>query len=77
MIPLGERHLYRIVKAWINHYNAGRPHMSLGPGIPQPPMALPAPFQAHRHQLPTTHRVTVSPILSGLHHEYNLENKAA
>jgi transposase InsO family protein len=77
VIPLNERHLYCIVKEWVVHYNAGRPHMSLGPGIPQAPLSLPAPLQAHRHQLPVTHRVTARPILRGLHHEYGLRQKAA
>ena len=26
MIPLGERHLRRILREWIRHYNRGRPH---------------------------------------------------
>jgi putative transposase len=77
MIPLNERHLYRIVQEWVRHYSEGRPHMSLGPGIPQPPMSLPAPLQDHRHRLPATRHVTVRPILSGLHHEYVLEYRAA
>jgi putative transposase len=34
MIPLDEKHVRRILKAWISHYNGGRPHSSLGPGIP-------------------------------------------
>jgi transposase InsO family protein len=34
LIPLGERHLRRILKEWVTHYNQGRPHSSLGPGIP-------------------------------------------
>lgn len=77
MIPLNERHLYRILKEWINHYNEGRPHKSLGPGIPQPPLSLPAPLQDQRHRLPTTRHMIVKPILSGLHHEYGLESRAA
>jgi transposase InsO family protein len=36
VIPLGDRHLYRILKEWVTHYNQGRPHMSLGPGLPEP-----------------------------------------
>src|SRR2546429_5304277 len=36
MIPLGEKHLRRIVAEWVTHYNQGRPHLSLGPGIPEP-----------------------------------------
>jgi len=36
MIPLGEKHLGRILAEWVTHYNQGRPHLSLGPGIPEP-----------------------------------------
>jgi putative transposase len=77
MIPLTEHQLRCILKAWGQHYNQGRPHMSLGPGIPQPPPHLPAPLQAHRHRLPALLRVVARPILGGLHHEYRLEQKAA
>ena len=34
MIPLNEKHLRRILREWVTHYNRGRPHASLGPGIP-------------------------------------------
>ena len=77
VIPLNERHLHGILKEWRVHYNEGRPHMSLGPGIPQPPALLPAPRQPHRHQLPDHHRVRSHPILGGLHHDYRLEKRAA
>jgi len=30
-------HLRRALKMWIAHYNRGRPHMALGPVIPDPP----------------------------------------
>src|SRR6266850_6482530 len=33
VIPLTENHLRRLLSAWVHHYNASRPHMSLGPGI--------------------------------------------
>ncbi len=33
-IPVHETHLRRTVREWVRHYNAGRPHSSLGPGIP-------------------------------------------
>lgn len=36
MMPLGERHVCRILSEWVRHYNAARPHTALGPGIPQP-----------------------------------------
>jgi putative transposase len=77
IIPLNERHLYSIVKEWGAHYNEGRPHMSLGPGIPRPIRTLPVSRQAHPHRLPSSQRVVNKPILSGLHHEYRLEKRAA
>jgi putative transposase len=76
VIPFTERHLRRLLKEWVSHYHEGRPHMSLGPGIPQPPASLPA-LQDHRHRLPAQLRVVSRPILGGLHHEYRLEAKAS
>jgi putative transposase len=77
LIPLTEHHLRRLLHKWATHFNTGRPHMSLGPGIPQPPPSLPALLQAHRHRLPAHLHVVARPILGGLHHEYRLEAKAA
>lgn len=34
LIPLTENHLRHFLHAWVRHYNEGRPHMALGPGIP-------------------------------------------
>ncbi len=39
LIPFSEAHLRRILKSWVAHYNRGRPHMALGPGVPDPPAA--------------------------------------
>jgi len=77
VIPLAENHLRRLLSEWMQHYNHGRPHMALGPGIPQPLVALPAPLQEQRHRLPAHGRVVARPILGGLHHEYWLEEQAA
>jgi putative transposase len=77
LIPLTEHHLWCFLNEWVPHYNAGRPHMALGPGIPQPPPRLPMPLQAQRHRIPEPLRVVVCPILGGLHHEYGLEENAA
>ena len=77
MIPVTEHHLRTVLHPWVQHYNIGRPHMSLGPGIPQPPAALPAPLSEHRHRLPASLHVGVRPILGGLHHEYGLTAAAA
>jgi putative transposase len=72
LIPLTEHHLLRLLKVWRTHYNRGRPHTSLGPGIPHPPAGLPAtPLIGHR--LPAQSRVVSRSVLGGLHHEYGLE----
>ena len=77
MILLTERHLCHILHEWVRHDNAGRPHMALGPGIPQPPPHLPIPLQDHRHRLPNPLQVVAHPILGGWHHEYQFTEKAA
>jgi putative transposase len=76
LIPLGASHLKRILREWVGHYNRGRPHSSLGPGIPEPPQAM-VPAGVHRHRLPAGYCVKSMPVLGGLHHEYRLEKEAA
>ena len=76
LIPLNERHLRMIVKEWGIHYNRGRPHSSLGPGIPEPSQES-VPASDHRHKLPAGYRVGKTPVLGGLHHEYHLVKEAA
>ena len=75
MILLNERHLRRILREWVSHYNRGRPHSQLGPGNPDRTLA--PPLRAHRHRFEKTERITSTPILGGLHHEYALERSAA
>jgi len=77
VIPLNEKHLYGILKEWAAHYNQSRPHMSLGPGIPESIRTLPVPQPAHRHRMPSGQSVVSRPILGGLHHDYRLEQKVA
>lgn len=76
LIPIHERHLRGILRAWVSHYNRGRPHTSLGPGIPEPSPALVRPLPTG-HRLPTGSRVIATPVLNGLHHEYQLASEAA
>jgi len=76
LIPLNERHLRKILKEWVAHYNQSRPHSSLGPGIPEPSRGMPAP-PVSGYGIPCGHRVVGIPILGGLHHEYRLEKVAA
>jgi transposase InsO family protein len=77
IIPLNERHLYGILKEWVTHYNEGRPHMSLGPGIPQPTSDLPVYRQAHRHRIAAAQHVVARSVVGGLHHDYRFEKRAA
>jgi len=76
VIPLNDRLLRSLLKEWVIHYNQGRPHSSLGPGIPDPvSCSLRAPPCGHH--IPSGHRVVAKAVLSGLHHEYSLERLAA
>jgi transposase InsO family protein len=76
LIPINERHLKSILTGYVNHYNRGRPHSSLGPGIPEPTQVN-APAGPHRHELSSGCRVTSRPVLGGLHHEYGLKKEVA
>jgi transposase InsO family protein len=76
VMPLNERHLQIIVKEWGIHYNRGRPHSSLGPGLPEP-IQESGPASDHRHKLPAGQRVEKTSVLGGLHHEYRLVKEAA
>jgi putative transposase len=73
MIPLSEAHLRSILKSWVEHYNRGRPHSALGPGVPDPPNeSVVVPKPASRHRLAAGTLVLVKSVLGGLHHEYSL-----
>src|SRR5262249_38785844 len=51
LIPFNERHLQMTIRDWTMHYNRGRPHSSLCPGLPEP-MSDQVPPNEHRHRLP-------------------------
>jgi putative transposase len=71
LIPLSESHLRSILKYWIAHYNSGRPHMALGPGVPNPPSGVQHSAEPKsRHRLRENRIVRAHSILGGLHHEY-------
>jgi hypothetical protein len=65
-----------IIREWTRHYNRGRPHSALGPGLPEP-MSDPVTPNEHRHMLPLGYRVAKRSVLGGLHHEYGLVKEAA
>lgn len=70
LIPLSESHLRSILKSWILHYNGARPHMALGPGVPDPPTATHHNFNSGpRHRPREDVTVCANAVLGGLHHE--------
>jgi len=78
LIPLSESHLRSILKSWVPHYNGERPHIALGPGVPDPPagrLILPSPSPRHRRG--ESYSVRAKSILGGLHHEYFLAPSCA
>ena len=71
LVPLSESHLRALLRAWIQHYNRGRPHMTLGPDIPDPPLAT-IGKSASRDRRGESYAVKAETILGGFHHEYRL-----
>ena len=62
----------------VAHYNKGRPHSSLGPGVPEKSSDSPSTRpNEHRHRLPRDCEIRGKDILGGLHHEYRLEQCVA
>ena len=55
----------------IAHYNTGRPHMVLGPGLPDSSADIDHLQPLSRHRRGETYAVRADPILGGLHHEYS------
>jgi transposase InsO family protein len=73
LIPISEPHLRSILKIWVGHYNSSRPHMALGPGVPDPPAKAGAfQTQQSRHRIGEGLVVLAKSVLGGLHHEYSL-----
>lgn len=63
LLVLNERHLVRVMEAYIEYYNLYRPHQGLGQGIPIPPKISLTPTPPGG--------IVATPILSGLHHHYS------
>jgi transposase InsO family protein len=70
ILIFGERHLYRVVKEYVEYYNLARPHQGIGQAIPQG-------VRTPMHEAPSAGgaegsgtRVINFPVLGGLHHDY-------
>jgi len=73
LIPLSESHLRSMLNEWVTHYNGARPHMALGPGVPDPPAGVVLPAnERSRHHLGARAVVRARSVLGGLHREYSL-----
>ena len=59
IIPMGEKHLLRLVHEYVDYYNATRPHQSLGGNAPTP------------RSVEAVGEVVAAPVLGGLHHRYS------
>lgn len=71
LIPMSEAHLRALLTSWVGHYNRGRPHMSLGPGAPDPPsISTPPQTPEPRHRIDAA-LVHAKSVLGGLHHKYS------
>ena len=64
-VVLGETHLRRIVRRYVNYYHAARTHLALDKDAPEPRSVQP----------PERGRVIEIPEVGGLHHRY--ERRAA
>src|SRR5437764_6848480 len=62
LIPLNQSHLRRILREWTCHYNSGRPHRALGPGIPDPVEEIPPACKRNDQSCPAS-QVMAKPIL--------------
>ena len=73
LIPISQAHVRAILRSWADHYNRARPHMSLGPGVPDPPHTPTQPLHREsRHRIGASLAVRAKSVLGGLHHEYSL-----
>jgi putative transposase len=62
VLVLGRRHLERVLRTYVAHYNRERPHRGLGLELPEPPPGYLAPVHARE--------VKRRDLLGGLIHEY-------
>jgi transposase InsO family protein len=59
IIPMGETHLLRTARAYVEYYNSDRPHQSLDGNAPTP------------RAVEDFGEVVATPVLGGLHHRYS------
>ena len=60
VISLGRRHLLRVLREYVDYYNASRPHQSLDRNSPVP------------RKVEAVGEVYARPVLGGLQHDYRI-----
>ena len=63
LFVLGQRHLYRIIKAYVAYFNLERPHQGLDQGLPIPSDSISLASDSAQP-------IRVFPVLGGLHYFY-------
>src|SRR5205085_2724650 len=61
LLIFGERHLYRVLKAYTDYFNHARPHQGINQRVPSPLSSSMNHAQG---------KIISMPVLNGLHHEY-------
>ncbi len=71
ILILGERHLYRVIKEYVEYFNEARPHQGIHQAIPVPNI-LQAVEQQEVMASPNevSGKVISLAVLGGLHHDY-------
>ena len=61
---LGEQHLDRVIREYVEYFNRARPHQGIEQKVPEASSGVPAK--------PGKGKIIAFPVLHGLHHDYQL-----
>lgn len=64
ILVLGEQHLYRVIREYVEYFNRARPHQGIEQKIPEDSGLIP--------EKQGKGKVIAFPVLNGLHHDYRL-----
>jgi putative transposase len=64
ILVLGEQHLYRVIREYVEYFNRARPHQGVGQKIPKEDTTAPEKEKKGK--------IIAFSVLNGLHHDYRL-----
>ena len=64
ILVLGEQHLYRVIREYVDYFNGVRPHQGIGQQTPERATTVPEKNK--------TGKIIAFPVLNGLHHDYRM-----